>query len=101
MDLKNNKILAIIPARGGSKGLNNKNIVNICGKPLIYYTAKPTRRLEKEGLIDKVILSTDSKEISDVVKSIGVEVPFLRPKKISGDKSKSIELVIHAINFFE
>ena len=57
------KILAIIPARGGSKGIKNKNIVNFCGKPLIYWTIKAA---QNSKLIDKLIVSTDSKKIRDL-----------------------------------
>ena len=95
------KILVIIPARGGSKGIKDKNIINICGKPLIQYSIDPSLELKKLGLVDKVIVSTDNYEIAEISKKLGVEVPFLRPDNISGDEAKSIDFILHAINFYE
>jgi N-acylneuraminate cytidylyltransferase/CMP-N,N'-diacetyllegionaminic acid synthase len=95
------RILGIIPARGGSKGIKNKNIVNLAGKPLIQYTLEPAIRLEKEGLIEHLIISTDSPDIKAIAEKIGAKVPFLRPDKYAVDESKSIDLVLHAIDFFE
>lgn len=91
------KILAIIPARGGSKGIPHKNIMSICDKPLIYYTIKAGT---KSKFIDKVIVSTDDAEIKNVSEAFGARVPFLRPDELSADNAKSIDVVIHAINFF-
>jgi CMP-N,N'-diacetyllegionaminic acid synthase len=99
--MKLKKGLIIIPARGGSKGIKNKNIVNVGDKPLIFYTINPALRIKKSRLIDEVIISTDSKKIADISKKLGVSVPFLRPKKISGDKSKSIDFMLHAVSYFE
>ena len=73
------KILAIIPARGGSKGIKNKNIINFCGKPLIYWTIKAA---QNSKLIDRVIVSTDSKKISAMAEKYNVKKTDLRPKKI-------------------
>lgn len=95
------KILVIIPARGGSKGIRDKNIIDICGKPLIQYSIEPSLELKKLGLVDKVIVSTDNYRIAEISKKLGAEVPFLRPDKISGDKAKSIDFILHAINFYE
>lgn len=97
----NKDMLAVIPARGGSKGIKNKNIVNINGCPLIHYTIKPALKAKKDGLIKTVIVSTDSTKIAEISKKIGADVPFLRPEEISGDKAKSIDLILHAIDFFE
>ena len=85
------KILAIIPARSGSKGIPNKNIIDVCGKPLIQYSIDSALSLKAKGLIEKVIISTDSDTIAQISQKLGAEVPFLRPKQISGDKSKSID----------
>ena len=74
------KILAIITARGGSKSLPDKNIKKLKGKPLIYYTIKAAL---KSKLINKSILSTDSKKIIKISKKFGIEVPFIRPKKLA------------------
>ncbi len=95
------KILTIIPARGGSKGIPGKNIIDVNGKPLIAYTIEPAVKAKESGLTDKVIVSTDSKEIADVARRFGAEVPFLRPESISGDKAKSVEFLQHALDFYE
>lgn len=95
---KSKKILAIIPARGGSKGILKKNIIDLLGKPLLYYSVKSAK---ESKYIDKVIISTDDSEIVEVGKKLGAEVPFLRPKEISGDKSKSIDAFVHAIKELE
>ncbi|MGL5058015.1 MAG: cytidylyltransferase domain-containing protein [Fusobacteriaceae bacterium] len=95
---KGKRILAIIPARGGSKGIPKKNIIDLLGKPLLYYSVKSAK---ESKYVDKVILSTDDIEIGEVGKSLGAEVPFLRPEDISGDKAKSIDAFIHAIREIE
>ena len=95
------KILGIIPARGGSRGIKDKNIIDVCGHPLIYYTIKPAIELKQKQLIDELIVSTDSESIMFISQKLGASVPFLRPSKISGDKAKSIDCILHAIDFFE
>lgn len=90
------RILALIPARGGSKGIINKNIIDLSGKPLIAYTIEAANESE---FIDEVIVSTDSVEIADIAKSYGASVPFMRPNELAGDLSKTIDVVIHAIRF--
>ena len=95
---KQKRILAIIPARGGSKGIPKKNIIDLLGKPLLYYSIKSAKQSK---YIDKVIISTDDIEISEIGKKLGAEVPFLRPKEISGDKAKSIDAFIHVIKELE
>ncbi len=94
------KILTIIPARGGSKGIPKKNIIDVNGKPLIAYTIEPALEALRSGAVDKVIVSTDSQEIADVAVRLGAEVPFLRPESISGDKAKSIEFIQHALEYY-
>lgn len=95
----NNKtFMVIIPARGGSKGIPRKNIVNLLGKPLIAYAIEAA---QKSKYVDKIIVSTDDVEIRDVSLKYGAEVPYLRPKNISEDASKSIDVVLHAINYFK
>ena len=81
-------ILAIIPARAGSKGIKNKNIINIHGKPLIYYTIKNAKNSK---FITDLIGSTDSKKIRKIFEYYNVNVPFLRPKNLAADKSLIIE----------
>ena len=95
------KILAIIPARGGSKGIPNKNIIEIKELPLIAHTIIPTLPLVKEGVISKLIVSTDSIEIGQIAEKFGAEFPFIRPDDISGDKAKSIDLINHALAFYQ
>ena len=84
------KFTVIIPARGGSKGLKNKNIINFYNKPLIFWTI--TEAL-KSKFVDRVIVSTDSKEIQDISLKCGASVPFLRPKSLSGDKASTLSAV--------
>lgn len=91
-------ILGIIPARGGSKGLKNKNILDFNNKPLISWSILSAK---KSGIFKRLIVSTDSKKIAKISKKYGAEVPFLRPNNISGDNAKSSDLVIHAINFYK
>lgn len=95
---KDKRILAIIPARGGSKGIPNKNIIDLCGKPLIQYSIDAAKNSK---YIDKVIISTDSEKIAEVSKRYGADVPFLRPESISGDSAKSSDVVVHSIEFLE
>lgn len=91
---KNKKILAIIPARGGSKGIPHKNIINLCGRPLISYTIEAAIRSK---YIDYTIVSTDDEEIAKVSKGYGAEIPFLRPAELATDTSKTVESVIYTI----
>ena len=92
------KILAIIPARSGSKGIKNKNIINFDGKPLIYWTISAA--LESE-FIDRVIVSTDSEEIRDTSLKYGASVPFLRPKRLSGDKASTLNAIKYTMKKLE
>lgn len=91
-------IVALIPARSGSKGIPNKNIKNICGNPLIAYSI---RVAQKSKLIDRIIVSTDSQKYADIAKFYGAEVPFLRPTKISDDTATDTQFINHAIEWFE
>jgi len=95
---KNKTFLAIIPARGGSKGIPHKNIIEINGKPLIAYTIEATKQSK---YIDKIIVSTDDEEIQRVSFKYGANVPYLRPNEISGDSAKSIDVVLHALNYYQ
>ncbi len=89
-------ILAIIPARGGSKGVPQKNIREIKGYPLIAYSIVAAR-LSK--MINRVIVSTDSEEIAEIAKHYGAETPFIRPKELAQDTSGDIGFVRHAIDY--
>ena len=92
------KILAVITARGGSKGIPGKNIKLLGGKPLIAYSIAAAK---KSKLITHLIVSTDDKEIAEVAKKFGGEVPFVRPKKLAGDKTPHLPVMKHAIEFME
>ena len=93
---KDRKCLAIITARGGSKGLPGKNIKTLLGKPLIAWTIE--KGLESK-YIDRVIVSTDSAEIASIAEKYGAEVPFMRPEELSGDNIGSYDVVAHAIDY--
>lgn len=85
------KILAIIPARGGSKGIPRKNIKHLAGKPLIAWTIQAAL---DSHVFDRIIVSTDDEEINQVSKKHGAEVPFLRPLELASDTAKSIDVVL-------
>jgi len=92
--IEGKKILAIVPARGGSKRLPNKNILELGGKPLVAWSIEAALGSK---YIDRVILSSDSKEICEVAKAYGADIPFIRPKELAQDTSQSIEFVLHAL----
>ena len=91
-------ILAIIPARSGSKGIPNKNILPLNGHPLIAYSIKAALGSK---LINRVIVSTDSKLISQISKDYGAETPFVRPSKFAQDNSTDLEVFNHALNWLK
>lgn len=92
------RILGIIPARGGSKGVPGKNIKLLNGKPLLQYTSEIA--LESQYLTH-VILSSDDNEIIMMAKSLGVQVPFTRPSTLAEDQTPTIDVIIHALQWFE
>jgi CMP-N-acetylneuraminic acid synthetase len=96
--MKNLSVICIICARGGSKGIKDKNLQNLNGKPLIYY---PITDALKSGVVDKVILSTDSKAIAKKAIKFGAEVPFMRPKNLSGDLATTEATLQHALITYE
>lgn len=89
------KVLGIIPARGGSKTLPRKNIKLLAGKPLIAWTIEEA---QKSQYIDRLIISSEDLEIIQVAKEWGGEVPFVRPKELAEDETPGIDPVIHALN---
>ncbi len=89
------KVLAIITARGGSKGLPNKNIKPLMKEPLVSW---PIRAANKCNEVDRIILSTDSSEIAKIGLSAGAEVLSLRPRHLADDKAKSVDVILHVIN---
>ena len=92
------RILGIIPARGGSKGVPGKNIKLLNGKPLLQYTSEIA--LESQFLT-AVILSSDDKQTITVAKSLGIQVPFLRPKELAQNITPTIDVIIHALQWYE
>ena len=90
----NKKILAIIPARSGSKGLKDKNIKELNGKPLINYTIEAAI---KSNIFDDIIVSTDSEEYGEIAKKAGANVPFLRPTKFSEDTSTTNQVIEYTL----
>jgi CMP-N,N'-diacetyllegionaminic acid synthase len=87
-------VLAIIPARAGSKGLKDKNIRPLCGKPLLAWTIDAAK---KSKYLDRIILSSDSDAIIKVAQEFGCDAPFQRPAELSGDTAGSAGLVLHAL----
>ncbi len=92
------KILGIIPARSGSKGIPGKNSKLLQGHPLIHYTAASAA---KSALLSTCIVSTDSQAIAASVQSFGIQAPFIRPPALALDSTPSIDVVVHALNYFE
>lgn len=91
---KNLKVLALIPARGGSKGIPRKNISPLLGKPLLSYSIAAA---QSSRYIDRTIVSTDSEEIAEVARSCGAEVPFLRPEEFARDETPDLPVFTHCL----
>lgn len=91
------RILGIIPARGGSKGVKGKNIKELCGKPLIAYTIESALKSN----LSQIIVSTDDIKIKEISEKFGANVPFLRPDNLSDDSSSSLDVAIHALKYME
>ena len=92
------KVLGIVPARSGSKGLKNKNVLNFKGHPLLTW---PLRALKENKIVDKVLVSTDSEEYQKLALEYGAEAPFLRPKRISSSSASTFDVLEHAIKFYQ
>lgn len=90
--------LAIITARGGSKGLPGKNIKELCGKPLIAWSIEAGLG---SSYIDEVVVTTDSEEIAGVAREFGASVPFIRPGELASDTATSFDAIMHTINFYD
>jgi len=90
--------VAIIPARGGSKRIPNKNVRLFAGQPMIAY---PIRAAKESGLFDRIIVSTDSDEIADTAIAHGAEAPFRRPKELSDDHTATAPVIVHALNWLK
>lgn len=87
-------VLGIVPARGGSKGVPGKNVRPLAGHTLLEYTARAAR---ESGVLDRVILSTDSLEIADAGRRAGLEVPFMRPAALAADDTPMVPVIEHAL----
>lgn len=94
----NYRVVAVVPARGGSKGLPGKNIKPLMGKPVIAYTIEQAKQSKH---IDRIIVSTEDFEIAEVSKEYGAEIPFMRPAELSRDNSSTIDVLLHAIDWLE
>lgn len=92
------KVLGLIPARGGSKGIPGKNIKSLAGKPLLAYTFDSAR---ESTLLSNIILSSDDPDIISVAQQIGLETPFVRPSDLASDSSPTLPVLLHALRFFE
>jgi len=92
------KVLAIIPARGGSKSIPKKNLVKLCGKPLLAYSIETALICPT---IDRLIVSSDNKEIMDVAIEYGAEVPFIRPKELAQDDTLDLPVFIHCLKYLK
>jgi CMP-N,N'-diacetyllegionaminic acid synthase len=95
--INSKSVLAVVPARAGSKGLPGKNIKDLCGKPLIAWTIE---KALKSIYIDEIVVSTDSKEIAEIAVRFGAVVPFLRPGILATDEATSFSLVEHCLDFY-
>lgn len=96
--IEHKRIISIIPARGGSKGVPRKNIKQLLGKPLIAWTIEVAK---SSKYIDRVVVSTDDEEIAEKSKKYGAEVPFLRPNELATDDAKTIDVILHALNWLK
>lgn len=90
------RVLGLVPARGGSKGIPRKNIRPLCGRPLLVYTAEAARASRR---LDRVVLSTEDEEIAAIGREAGLEVPFLRPPELATDDTAAIAPVLHALDW--
>lgn len=98
MKIDDLKILALIPARGGSKRLPGKNIKDLCGRPLIAWTIEAALNSK---YLSKVVVSTDCDDIARISKEYGTKVPFIRPEEISSDVATTQDVVLHCLDFFK
>ena len=94
---RDKRFLAIIPARSGSKGVKDKNIRPLHGKPLMQYSIEAAR---ESGIMDRIFVSTDSPRYADIARAAGAEVPFLRPADIAGDRAVATDYLVHAIETY-
>lgn len=91
-------ILGVVPARGGSKAIPRKNLAVLANKPLIAWTLEVAL---ESGSLDRLVISTDDPQIAEIGKKLGAEVPFLRPTELATDTSTSMDVILHAIRWFD
>jgi CMP-N-acetylneuraminic acid synthetase len=89
------RVLAIVPARSGSKGVPGKNVLPLVGRTLLHYTAEAAR---DSGVVDRIVLSTDAEDIAEAGRRAGLEVPFLRPPALAGDDTPMLPVIRHAVD---
>jgi CMP-N-acetylneuraminic acid synthetase len=92
---KKPKVLALIPARGGSRRLPGKNLLKLCGEPITVWSIKAA---QQSKYVDRIVVSTDSDEIAEVARAAGADVPFMRPNYLASDTASSLDVVKHALN---
>lgn len=95
------RILGVVPARGGSKGIPRKNLADVCGRPLIAWSIESGQRLLDNGVLTRCIVSTDDDEIASVARAFGADVPFIRPAAAATDTAKALAYVVHALDMLE
>lgn len=95
MTNKKPKVLALIPARGGSRRLPGKNLLKLCGEPITVWSVKAA---QQSKYVDRIVVSTDSDEIAEVARAAGADVPFMRPNYLASDTASSLDVVKHALN---
>ena len=93
--IQGKRVLALIPARGGSKGIKDKNIYEIDDQPLIAYTIKAAKGCE---YVDDIVVSTDSERIGAVAREYGADVPFYRPAELASDTATTLDAILHAVS---
>ncbi len=91
------RFVAVIPARGGSKGIPRKNVLDLSGRPLIAWTIDAAL---KSAVFDRILISTDDDEIAAIARRYGAEVPFLRPAELATDEASSLSVVRHAVDWY-
>jgi CMP-N,N'-diacetyllegionaminic acid synthase len=96
--MNSGEIICVIPARGGSKGITGKNIVEFDGKPLLHWSIAAAKG---SGRVARVFVSTDDERIMEVAKQSGAEVPFIRPAQLAGDDVHSVHVVLHVLEWLE
>lgn len=92
------RVLAVVPARGGSKGIPRKNLADVAGLPLLAWTLKAA---QESGVVDELIVSTDDAEIATVGRRWGASVPFLRPAELGRDEVHAVHTVLHTLDWLE